>query len=181
MRFSRILFACAATAVSATVCAGHLPPIQPVEQVELPRFMGQWYVIAAIPTPFAKNTYNAVETYTLQPDGRVRATFGYLKGGFDGRPGAFHSTGSIQPGTGNAIWGMQFIWPLKAEYIVAYLNDDYSETIIARNKRDYVWIMARTRTIPQGDYDGLLDRIKQMGYSLSDLRKVPQQWPASSQ
>jgi len=39
---------------------------------------------------------------------------------------------------------MQFLWPFKAEYLIAYVDPDYSETIIARNNRDYVWIMART-------------------------------------
>lgn len=177
MRFSKTLLAFAVAAVSANACADRLPPIQPVAHVDLPRFMGKWYVIAAIPTHFEKNAYNAVETYTLQPDGRVRARFDYLKGAFDGPAGSFHSIGYIQPGSGNAIWGMQFIWPLKAEYIIAYLDDGYSETIIARNKRDYFWIMARTPTIPETDYTAMQDRVKQLGYSLSDMRKVPQQWP----
>ncbi len=109
MRFSEALLACAVAAVSAAACAGHLPPVQPVAHADLSRFMGKWYVIAAIPTHFEKNAYNAVETYALQPDGRVHATFDYLKGAFDGPQGSFHSTGYTQPGSGNAIWGMQFI------------------------------------------------------------------------
>ena len=46
-----------------------------------------------------------------------------------------------------AVWGMQFIWPFKADYRVIYLNDDYTQTIIGREKRDYVWIMARSPAI----------------------------------
>ena len=34
----------------------------------------------------------------------------------------------MQPGISNAVWGMQFIWPIKAEYVVVYLSDDYSQT-----------------------------------------------------
>jgi len=55
--------------------------------------------------------------------------------------------GTVKPGTGNAVWGMQFIWPIKAQYIVAYLDPGYTETIIARDARDYAWIMARTPRI----------------------------------
>jgi apolipoprotein D and lipocalin family protein len=40
--------------------------------------------------------------------------------------------------------------------------------------------MARTPTIPQADYDALVERVRQMGYKMSDLRKVPQQWPESA-
>ncbi|MET0331186.1 MAG: lipocalin family protein, partial [Dyella sp.] len=55
--------------ISACVHASSLTPIKPVEHVDLARFMGDWYVIATIPTRFEKNAYNAVETYKLQPDG----------------------------------------------------------------------------------------------------------------
>ena len=60
------------------------------------------------------------------------------------RQTAAASVGTVVPGTGNAVWGMQFIWPIKAEYVISYLDAGYSETIIARSKRDYAWIMART-------------------------------------
>jgi apolipoprotein D and lipocalin family protein len=35
--------------------------------MELSKFMGSWYVIANIPTPFEKNAYNAMETYSVSP------------------------------------------------------------------------------------------------------------------
>ena len=75
--------------------------------------------------------------------------------------------------SGNALWGMQFIWPIKAEYRIAYLNEDYSQTVIARNARDYVWIMARTPTINESDYEKLTKFVANLGYDLSKLRKVP--------
>jgi apolipoprotein D and lipocalin family protein len=65
---------------SASVCADSLPPIKPVAHVDLSRFMGDWYVIAAIPTRFEKTAYNAVETYRLQADGRVATSFRFRKG-----------------------------------------------------------------------------------------------------
>jgi apolipoprotein D and lipocalin family protein len=74
-----------------------------------------------------------------------------------------NSTGYVHEGTHNAVWGVQIIWPIKAQYKIAYLNDDYSQTIIARDKRDYVWIMARTPTIPQSDYDALVAKVKALG------------------
>jgi apolipoprotein D and lipocalin family protein len=87
-----------------------------------------------------------------------------------------HSTGFVKDDTGNAVWGVQVFWPIKAQYIVAYLKEDYSQTIVARDARDYTWIMARTPTISLGDYDALLARVTAMGYALSRIRKVPQIW-----
>jgi apolipoprotein D and lipocalin family protein len=73
---------------------------------------------------------------------------------------------------------MRFIWPLKSDYRIAYLNADYSQTVIARSKRDYVWIMARTPTIPDADYQRLLQFVADQGYDLSLVQKVPQRWDA---
>ena len=71
---------------------------------------------------------------------------------------------------------MQFIWPIKADYRIVYLADDYSKTIIGRNDRDYVWIMARTPVIQEEQYAALRQMVDDMGYDLSKLLKVPQQW-----
>lgn len=172
-----LLMACSLLIVSACVHASSLPPIKPVAHVDLPRFMGTWYVIATIPTRFEKNAYNAVETYKLQPDGNVYTAFRFHNGSYHSPVKAIHSTGFVKAGSGNAVWGVQVFWPIKAQYIVAYLKDDYSQTIVARDARDYTWIMARTPTIPQADYDALIARVRQLGYSLEDVRKVPQQWP----
>ena len=177
----RILgLSCAMACAVAAGCARNVRPIQPVPHVDLPRFMGAWYVIASIPSFLEKNAYNAIESYELLPDGRIQTTFRYRNNGFDTALKAMHPIGTVLPNTGSAVWSMQFIWPIGAEYIVAYLDDQYDETIIARNKRDYVWIMARTPSISQAEYAALVERVRQLGYSTKDLRKVPQQWPERS-
>jgi apolipoprotein D and lipocalin family protein len=68
---------------------------------------------------------------------------------------------------------MQFIWPFKAEYRIIYLTDDYAQTVIGRSKRDYVWIMAREPSIPNEDYDRILQFLTEQGYQLNKLRKIP--------
>lgn len=165
------------TLASMGAGAATLPPIQPVPYVNLARFMGRWYVIASIPTRFEKNAYNAVETYTLQPDGDVYTAFRFNNGGFDAAEKSIHSLGIVKPDTGNAVWGVQVFWPLQAQYIVAYLSADYGETIVARDARDYTWIMARTSSVSAEVYQALVQKVKALGYDVSKVRKVPQRWP----
>jgi apolipoprotein D and lipocalin family protein len=150
-------------------------PIYTVSHVDLERFMGDWYVVASIPTFIEKDAYNAVESYQLNADGTIATTFTFNKGGFDGEVKTYHPKGFVVENTGNAVWEMQFIWPFKAEYRVVYLTNDYSQTVIGRSKRDYVWIMARTPSIPDEDYNRILTFLKDQGYSLDNLRKVPHQ------
>ena len=81
----------------------------------------------------------------------------------------------------NAIWGMRFVWPIKSDYRIVYVNDDYSQTIVGRNKRDFVWIMARTPSISEEDFAELEQMIREQGYDTSKLKRVPQQWNIESQ
>ena len=156
-----------------------LPPIKTVNTVDLNRFMGDWYVIACIPTFIEKDIYNAVESYQLNQDGTVQTTFTFKQGSFDGKPKKYTPKGFIVPKTGNALWGMQFIWPIKAEYRIVELDENYQNTIIARNARDYVWLMSRQPKISDDQYNHYVSKISEMGYDVSKLIKVPQDWNLS--
>jgi apolipoprotein D and lipocalin family protein len=80
----------------------------------------------------------------------------------------------------NAVWSMQFIWPIKADYRIAYLSPDYQRTVIAREKRDYLWIMARTPTIDEAQLQSLLQFSAAQGYDAARIRRVPQRWDAGA-
>lgn len=156
-------------------------PIATEDYVDLDRFMGRWYVIANIPTPLERDVYNAVEHYELGEAERVHTTFTYRDGGFAAPVETMTPTGYVREGTGNAVWGMQFIWPFRAEYRVLYVDDDYQVTIIGRSRRDYAWIMAREPEIDDSTLERMIDRLNDAGYDVSGVRRVPQQWPAPDQ
>ena len=150
--------------------------LKTVDYVDLDRFMGDWYVIANIPTFLEKGAHNAVETYAMNDDGTIATTFTFRKDSFDGEEKEHNPKGFITNTETNAVWGMRFIWPIKADYRVIYLDDDYSATIIGRNKRDYVWIMAREPQLTDAEYQQLVDVVVAAGYDISKLERVPQQW-----
>jgi len=158
-------------------CGPKLPGLKAVDYVDIPRFMGDWYVIANIPTWIEKGAHNAVESYRLDEDGTIATTFTFRKGSFDGPLKTHTPRGFILDTASNAMWGMRFIWPIKAEYLIIHLNESYTQTVIGRNKRDYVWIMARTPAIPEADYAGLVAFLTAQGYDVTGLQKVPQRWP----
>ncbi len=157
-------------------CGTQRAELAPVARVDLERFMGDWYVIANIPTFLEKGAHNAVENYALNDDGTIDTTFTFRDGSFDGERKEYTPKGFVKDDPSNALWGMRFVWPFKADYRVVYLADDYSQTIIGRDKRDYVWIMARTPSIPDADYRTLVSKVADMGYDVTALEKVPQRW-----
>ena len=155
-------------------CATSKPTIPPVNAVDLPRFMGDWYVIAHIPSWPEREAYDAVESYRLDTDGRIRTTYTQRKGGFDAPVDTLHPVGTVVEGSHNAVWEMQFVWPIKSEYVIVDLAPDYSRTIIGRSKRDHVWLMARTPKLPEPELQAAIARIRALGYDTSKLRLVPQ-------
>ena len=164
----------AALAIGLQAC-GSVEPLQAVDKVDLERFMGDWYVIANIPTSIEKGAHNAVETYQLEDDGTIATTFKFRADSFDGELKTYNPRGFVMDDS-NAIWGMQFIWPIKADYRIIYLDEDYSVTVIGRNKRDYVWVMARSPVISEQQYAAIIQQLESVGYDSAEIQKVPQKW-----
>ncbi len=154
-------------------CAVH-QPIKTMNYVDIDRFMGRWHVIASIPTFMEKDAHNAIEIYKQNPDGSISTVFSFNKGGFDGKRVSYNPTGEIVDKQSNAVWKMTFLWPFKADYRIVHVDENYTVAIIGRDKRDYVWIMARDANISGKMFSELMSIIKEQGYDPKQIKKVPQ-------
>ncbi len=176
-RFAAGLLVCACAALAgcqSPSADGENAPLKTVPSVDLPRFMGDWYVIANIPTFLERGAHNAIESYRLTEDGTVATTFTFNRGSFDGPVRTLRPTGFIHDRETNAEWRMQFLWPFKAAFLVIYLDETYETTIIGVPSRKYVWVMARTPTIPESKYRDLVAFLDSVGYDTAKLQRVPQ-------
>ena len=151
-------------------------PIPTVAKVDLQRFMGDWYVIANIPTFIETGAYNAVETYALLDATTIKTTFKFNQDNFNGPLKVYNPTGYVVDTKTNAHWDMQFLWPFKSEYRIVFLDENYQHTIIGRSKRDYLWIMSRSPDMSQAIYQQLVKRAVQLGYDEKKIKPVPQKW-----
>jgi len=162
-----LLGACASTPPSGVA------PVTLARGVDLARFAGTWYVIAAIPTVFERGAHDATEHYVLDPDGTMDTTFSFRADAFDGPLKRYRSRGYVLDAD-HAVWGQQYVWPLRADYRISYVADDYTATVITREKRDHVWIMARTPSISDDAYRRLLAIVEREGYDVAKVQRVPQ-------
>ncbi len=160
-------------------CSTPSQPLVLAQPVDLARFAGDWYVIASIPTILEAGANDAKETYLLKPNGTMDTTFSFHAKSADGPLRTYRSIGYPQ-GPSNVVWGQHYLWPidvvlpLDADYRIAYLSPDYSQVVIGRESRDHVWIMARTPTISDADYQGLLNFTGRVGYDVNQVKRVPQ-------
>ena len=150
--------------------------LETVDYVDIKRFMGDWYVIANIPTFIEKGATNAIESYRLASDGTVETTFTFFKDSPDGPKKVYRPKGFIKNKETNAEWRMQFIWPFKMPFLIVDLDENYLYTVIGIPSKKYVWIMARNPVLDDDTYDGIIDRLSKSGYNISLVQKLVQDW-----
>lgn len=189
----RTLIIASLAALLLSACGGvQLKPDSTVplaKDVELARYMGDWYVIAHIPTDRDATSHNAMENYTLNADGSIATTYRNRLDGFGGEKKLLTPTAFVVPETGNALWGMRFQipgtgipWPAQFEYRIAHVDAPsdsapYSETIIARSQKDFLWLFSRSPQMSDIELARYTQLIAGWGYDVSQLKRVPQQWP----
>ena len=158
-------------------CALNDAPLPTAENVKIDLFMGRWYVHGYTPIIVDKNAHNAIEHYRLDADKKIQTTYQYRDGGLDREIKTFTPVGWVDEEAGsNAEWHMQFIWPFTADYIILYIDAEYSETIVAHPSRKYAWIMLRGDSVSDADYDRLLSKLKLAGFDTGIMQKLPHDW-----
>jgi len=150
------------------------PPLKAVDYVDLPRFMGDWWVIAHIPYWLERDTYDSKDTYRMRPDGKMDNIFSYRKGGFDGPEKVMNGIAWVADKKSNAEWRVQFLWPIALPYYVLYLDPGYRFMAVGHPSRDYGWVMARDKRMTDEDYAEVMSALAKQGYDPARFRKVPQ-------
>jgi apolipoprotein D and lipocalin family protein len=148
-----------------------------VEKVDIERFMGKWYVNAGRLTFMEEGAHNAIEIYTWnEKEDRIDIDFRLRKDSFEGEEKLIPQKAWIQNKKTNAHWKVSPFWPIKFNYYVIDLADDYSWTVIGVPGQEWVWIMSRDWTMEDEQLSSIITRIKNMGYNIKDINRVPQKW-----
>jgi apolipoprotein D and lipocalin family protein len=150
------------------------PPLPIMSSVDVSRYMGPWYVISATPTFMDPGTYGAVESYERGPDGRILTTYTYHKDSFDGPLKTMKPVGRVKEDGNGAVWTMQFVPLIQADYRIMYVDPDYQLTLVGQEARGYAWIMARKPQISEVEYARMIELLKKAGYDTTTMRRVPQ-------
>ena len=145
-----------------------------VSNVNLASYAGDWYVQATRPTVFEKDVYNGLENYKIEGD-KIDITFSYNKGGFDGEKKVVKQKGTVYNQKTNAHWKVSPFWPLKFDFLVIALADDYSWTAVGVPSTKYLWVMTRKKTVAKDQVDEMLQSIASKGYPINDIVYISHQ------
>jgi len=140
----------------------------PVEKVDIMSYAGKWYSLYSIPTFMDRHWRETTETYVIHPDGYYAVFTNYKVIGDDERK-YIRSKLFVVRGTNNAQLKAQFVWPVKVDYWVIELAEDYSYVVVGHPKKKHLFIMARKPVLPGELLEEIIERCAARGYDTSKL------------
>lgn len=174
MRRSRLLFAVFIGACLLAACATpRMPPSVASTPIDLPRFMGRWYVIAYVPYFGERGHVASSDTYALQPNGGIDVVYRY-RDGFGQPLQTLKSRATVEPGTGNRDWTTWIYGFIPTGFRILEVAPDYSWALITWPGRELAWVFARAPVMDDALYADLLQRLRGHGVETDAMRRIPQ-------
>ncbi|WP_156979762.1 lipocalin family protein [Bacteriovorax sp. BAL6_X] len=147
-----------------------------VAYVDIDRFMGDWFVLAARGTFLEDGQHNSIETYTWnEKEKRIDVKFVFNKYSFDGEKKVLRQKAWIENSQTNAHWKIQLFWPLKFDYLVIALDPNYEWVAIGVPDEKYLWIMSRKYSKAHSSkiVANAIRELDSLGYSTRELILIP--------
>lgn len=163
--------------VIATACGfGSADPseLQTVPHVDLSRYLGVWYEIASFPGPHQQGCVASQATYSLRDDGDIKVLNECRDKTLSGEWRRAEGRAWVVDKANYAKLKVRFFWPFSGDYWVIDLGENYEFAVVSEPNRNYLWILSRTRQMPETTYNAILNRLKQKGFDLQRLNRTPQ-------
>jgi apolipoprotein D and lipocalin family protein len=142
--------------------------IEPIDNFELNRYLGDWYEIARLDHSFERGLEAVKAEYSLRDDGGIRV----INSGRDSKSQvAQQAEGRAyfveEPNRGHLK--VSFFGPFFGSYVIFELDENYQYAFIAGNNRDYLWLLARTPEVSEELIDQFISRASLLGFDTSQL------------
>ncbi len=144
--------------------------------VDLDRFLGNWYVIALIPSFIEKDIANGMENYSLDARGNIKVQYTFRKKSPDGKEKITRQKGWIINKKTNAEWKVMPLWPFKLPYYILEVDDEYQWTAIGTNNFKYLWIMSKSPQYSKEELEAVIKRMTARGFEREKIILMEQQW-----
>lgn len=142
---------------------------EPVQEMDLNRYLGSWYELARFDHSFERGLYACTANYSMNDDGTIKVLNSGLK---DGKTkvseGKAKTTGTV------GLLRVSFFGPFYSDYRVMMLADDYSYALVGSGSDKYLWILSRTPELSESIKQSILQEAVRRGYNINNLIWVDQ-------
>ncbi|MEI6947163.1 lipocalin family protein [Paraflavisolibacter sp. H34] len=139
-----------------------------VKPFDRQRYLGRWYEIARLDFKHERNLNNTTATYALNDDGSIRVVnrgYNYVTGEWKQATGKAKAAGAADEGR----LKVSFFGPFYSGYNVLALDRDYNYALVAGKNLKYLWLLSRSKTMPDSIRKAYLDQAARLGYKVADL------------
>jgi apolipoprotein D and lipocalin family protein len=156
-------------------------PPRTMPQVDLRRFMGDWYEVARLPAPFEGACAGQPSAhYRLRRSGSVEVVNRCR--GADGREKVSVGRAVVVPGSGNAqlrisLWprALRFLSWAWSDFWIVHVDPQYRMALVAHPSRRWCWLLSRERELAPADMARLLEIAAAEGFAVQRLQQHPPQ------
>ena len=149
-------------------CTGVPDGLTPVDNFDANRYLGTWYEIARLDHRFERGLEQVSAHYSLNPDGSIKV----INRGYDPEQRQWQQAEGTAKFVDSPTVGqlkVSFFGPFYGGYNVLQLAPDYRYALVCGPDRDYLWILARTASLPEQDLKFLVAEAKRMGFATEQL------------
>lgn len=144
------------------------PNAAAVKNFDQRKYLGKWYEIARLDYRWERGLDNVTATYSLRENGDIRVD---NRGRDIKRDKWKESVGKAKPvgDPTEAKLKVSFFGPFYAGYNVIAIDKDYQYALVIGESTDYMWILSRTKILPEEVKRDYVAKAKALGYPVEKL------------
>ena len=139
-----------------------------VEQVDLKRYVGEWFEIASLPRSFQSFCSKTKARYEIISEKEI-SVFNSCKVGF--APITIQGTARVVDDKTNAVLEVTLA-KKSADYRIIALDSEYQYAVVTNKDRSSLFILSRSSSLEDSIYNSLLARAKSAGVDISKVKKT---------
>lgn len=147
-----------------------------VKNIDIERYMGDWYQVAAIPAWFQRKCVKNTKANYERDRGEIKVTNSCVKK--DGTNKIAHGRAQVNSKFNEASKLQvtfvkifrKWIWLFGGDYWIMDIDEEYSYSIVGAPKRNYLWILSRKPLMSLLMFKNLEERIGNQGYDTCKIK-----------
>lgn len=154
------------------LCLAKRAALPTASSVNIKRYIGKWYSIAALPQFFTRNCIGQTADYGIINEKTISVLNTCLK---EDDISTIKGQAVVINTASNAELQVTFdtfftnLFRIKGEYNIIKLDEDYKYVLVGSRNRKSLWIMSRTPSMPEDEYNVYVQKALDLGFPVEEL------------
>lgn len=144
--------------------------LQPIQQLDINKYMGVWYEQRRIEAFFERGMNYVTANYSLSSDKQTVSVVNM---------GVLESTGQYSVSKATArytdvigVLMVSFLTFIEGAYVILYVDNDYTTAVVGSPTRKFLWLLTRNRQVQQQQIDIMHSVALKNGYTQEQLNNM---------